>query len=73
MATLTNNEIEQLQQQFKEKTEEIRAIYDKLAEAGAVPVPDDILDSVAGGYVPIVPSYVPTYTTGTSKSKSLKR
>ena len=41
MATLTNNEIEQLQQQFKEKTEEIRAIYDKLAEAGAVPVPDD--------------------------------
>ena len=69
MATLTNNEIEQLQQQFKEKTEELRAIYDKLAEAGAVPVPDDILDSVAGGYHPLSPSYVPAYTSVGSKTQ----
>lgn len=49
MATLTNQEIEQLKQQFKEKTEEIRVIYDKLIEAGAVELPDDFLDGVAGG------------------------
>ena len=49
MATLTNQEIERLKQQLKEKQEEIRVIYDKLVEAGVVPVPDDILDSVAGG------------------------
>ena len=49
MATLTNQEIERLKQQLKEKQEEIRVIYDKLVEAGDVPVPDDILDSVAGG------------------------
>ena len=50
MATLTNQEIERLKQQLKEKQEEIRVIYDKLVEAGVVPVPDDILDSVAGGF-----------------------
>lgn len=49
MAALTNAEIEQLKQQLKEKTEEIRVIYDKLIEAGAVEVPDDFLDGVAGG------------------------
>ena len=49
MATLTNQEIERLKQQLKEKQEEIRVIYDKLVEAGIVPVPDDILDNVAGG------------------------
>ena len=49
MATLTNQEIEQLKQQLKEKQEEIKAIYDQLVEAGAVEVPDDFLDAVAGG------------------------
>ena len=49
MATLTNEQIEQLKQQLKEKTEEIKVIYDKLIEAGAVEVPDDFLDGVAGG------------------------
>lgn len=49
MATLSNEEIEQLQQQLKEKTEELRVIYDKLVEAGVSPVPDDFLDNVAGG------------------------
>lgn len=50
MSNLSNEEIEQLQQQLKEKTEEIRVIYDKLVEAGAVELPDDFLDGVAGGF-----------------------
>ena len=50
-AELTSEEIEQLQKQLKEKTEEIRVIYNKLTEAGVVPLPDDFLDSVAGGVV----------------------
>lgn len=52
MATLTNQEIEQLQQQLKQKTQEVKEIYDKLVEAGAVPVPDDFLDTVSGGICP---------------------
>ena len=70
MATLTNQEIERLKQQLKEKQEEIRVIYDKLVEAGVVPVPDDILDSVAGGTparftVTPFPSYKPhTHKSG---------
>ena len=61
MATLTNQEIEQLKQQLKEKQEEIRVIYDQLVDAGAVPLPDDFLDSVAGGFP--IPSVPPSYTT----------
>ena len=67
MATLTNQEIEQLQQQLKEKTEEIRVIYDKLVEAGAVPVPDDFLDEVVGG---IAPAFTGT-TTGQPSSNPI--
>ena len=50
MTTLSNEQIEQLKQQLKEKQEEIKVIYDKLIEAGVVPLPDDFLDNVAGGY-----------------------
>ena len=50
MAKLTEKEIEQLQQELKEKTEEVKAIYDKLVEAGEAPLSDDILDTIAGGY-----------------------
>ena len=57
-AELTSEEIEQLQKQLKEKTEEIRVIYNKLTEAGVVPLPDDFLDSVAGGFIPTVPPSV---------------
>ena len=39
MATLSNQQIEQLKQQLKEKQEEIKAIE----------LPDDFLDGVAGG------------------------
>ena len=49
MATLSNEEMEQLMQQLQEKTEEIRAIYGKLVEAGAVPLQDDFLDEISGG------------------------
>ena len=57
-AELTSEEIEQLKQQLKEKTEEIRVIYNKLTEAGVVPLPDDFLDSVAGGFPP--PTVLPS-------------
>ena len=53
MATLTNDQIEQLKQQLKEKQEEIKVIYDQLIEAGTVEMPDDFLDGVAGGFGPI--------------------
>ena len=49
MAKLTNEEIEQLKQELKEKTEEIKAINDKLVEAGEAPLPDDFLDTIVGG------------------------
>ena len=49
MAKLTEKEIEQLQQELKEKTEEVKVIYDKLVEAGDVPLSDDILDTISGG------------------------
>ena len=67
MAKLTEQEIEQLQQQLKEKLNEAKDIYDKLMEAGAVELPDDILDVVAGGLPPVKPTIVPghasTHTT----------
>ena len=50
MAKLTEKEIEQLQQELKEKTEEVKAIYNKLMEVEDVPLSDDILDTIAGGY-----------------------
>ena len=60
MATLSNEEIEQLQQQLKEKQEEVKEIYDKLVEAGVVPLPDDFLDGVAGGFP--IPTSNPSYS-----------
>ena len=55
MANISPQEIEELKKQMKEKTEEIRAIYSKLVEAGAVPLPDDILETIAGGLTPTSP------------------
>ena len=49
MSSISPQEKEELKKQLKEKTEEIKAIYDKLILAGAVPLPDDFLDSVSGG------------------------
>lgn len=59
MANLTKEEIEQLQQQLKEKTKEVREIYDKLVEAGIVPLADDFLDVVAGGLGSFRPTVTP--------------
>ena len=66
MATMTNEEIEQLKQQLEEKKKEIDVIYDKLVEAGVVPLPDDFLDEVSGGnrtYGPVAPSPTPSGRT----------
>ena len=69
MSNLTPQEIEELTKQLKEKTVEIKQIYDKLVEAGAAPLPEDLLDNVAGGKMkyehpyftaqPLMP--IPTY------------
>lgn len=50
MATLTKEQIEQLSQQYKEKTQEAKAIYNKLVEADACPLDDVDLDQVVGGF-----------------------
>lgn len=62
MATLTKEEIEQLKQQLEEKRKEIMAIYDKLIEAGAVPLPEELLGEVAGGH-PTTVKPLPTTVT----------
>ena len=49
MATLTNEQIEQMNQLLEEKTKEMKAIYDELVEAGAIELSDDDLDQAAGG------------------------
>ena len=59
MSNHSTQEIEQLKRQLKEKTEEIKAIYNKLVEAGAVPLPDDILDNIVGGHIPTSPPLPP--------------
>jgi hypothetical protein len=49
MATMTQAQIEQKKQQLAEKKKEMKAIYDELAEAGAIEISDDDLENVAGG------------------------
>ena len=49
MATLTNEQIEQKKQLLEEKKKEMKAIYNELAEAGAIEISDDDLENVAGG------------------------
>ena len=55
MAKLTNEQIEQKKQLLAEKMKEMKAIYDELAEAGAIEITDDDLDQVAGGFRPCGP------------------
>ena len=50
MATLTNEQIEQKKQQLQQLTEQAKALYDELVEAGAIELSDDDLDKAAGGY-----------------------
>jgi hypothetical protein len=49
MTTLTNAQIEQKKQLLAEKKKEMKALYDELAEAGAIEILDDDLENVAGG------------------------
>ena len=49
MAKLTNEQIEQKKQLLEEKKKEMKALYDELAEAGAIEISDDDLENVAGG------------------------
>ncbi|MBO4802355.1 MAG: hypothetical protein J5545_10925 [Bacteroidaceae bacterium] len=60
MATLTNEEINQFKEQLKETKAEVREAYDKLTEAGIVPLPDDFLGEVAGGV--LYPTHTPSPT-----------
>ena len=50
MATLTNEQIEQKKQQFKQLAGEVKQLKDELVEAGAWPLSDDDLDKAAGGW-----------------------
>ena len=59
MTNLSRQEIDQLKQQLDEKMAEFRAIYHQLIEAGGVELPEDILDKVAGGIVPVIPTSSP--------------
>ena len=76
MATLTAKEIEELQLQLEQKQKELQAIYDKLAEAGVIPLADDFLDCVAGGgrqtVRPLPPSPVPSGAIGTLHTHTQK-
>ena len=58
-AELSREEIESLKQQLKKKMEEYRNIYSKLVELGGAELPEDILDQVAGGIFPVVPTTPP--------------
>ncbi|MBO4455427.1 MAG: hypothetical protein J5695_05825 [Bacteroidales bacterium] len=49
MASLTNQEIEQMKKQLEEKQQEVRELYNNLVEAGAFPIDEDELDLVSGG------------------------
>ena len=46
---MTNEQIEQKKQLLAEKMKEMKAIYDELVEAGALPLDEDELDQAAGG------------------------
>lgn len=59
MTNLSRQEIDQLKQQLDEKMAEFRAIYHQLIEAGGVELPEDILDKVAGGIIPKIPTLSP--------------
>ena len=58
---MTTAEVEQLKQQLSQKIGEVKSIYDKLMEAGVVPLSDDFLDTFSGGGggSPLPTSFVP--------------
>ena len=50
MATMTQEQIDQKMQQLKQLAEEAEALTKELMEAGAIEIPEEDLDKVAGGY-----------------------
>ena len=69
MATLTKEQIEQLQQELKQKIEEIKVINGKLLDAGVIPMSDDYLDEVTGGLLNPPPTNYPDGLSGTGSQK----
>lgn len=69
MATLTNEQIEQLQQELKQKIEEIKVINGKLIDAGVIPMSDDYLDEVTGGLLNAPPTFRPDGLSGTGSQE----
>ena len=72
---LTKEEIAHLLAQLKAKKAEVKAIYDKLALAGVIPLSEEILEMVVGGAGGSPPptssstdatltASIPTYTYG---------
>ncbi len=58
MATLTNQQIEQKKQLLAEKMKEMKAIYNELAEAGAIEISEEDLENVAGGIPGLLPGSI---------------
>ena len=68
MATLTAEQIEQKKQLLTEKQKEMKAIYDELVEAGALPLDEDDLDQAAGGGPPsYLQKYIATFYQGAGR------
>ena len=64
-AKLTEEEIDQLKEQLDEKMGEFKTLYHDLVEAGGSELPEDILDSVSGGFPPVTIT-TPDSTNGLS-------
>ena len=58
MATLTNQQIEQKKQLLAEKMKEMKALYNELAEAGAIEISEEDLENVAGGIPGLLPGSI---------------
>ena len=55
-AKLSREAIDRLKQQLDEKMDEYRAIYNKLVDLGGAELPEEILDTVTGGFPPTNPT-----------------
>ena len=71
-AKLTEEEIDQLKEQLDEKMGEFRTIYHHFAEAGGSELPEDILDSVSGGFPPVTITTPPGYRYGPNDYSGLE-
>ena len=62
---LSKEAIDELQEQLQEKIAEFKAIYHQLVDAGDIPLPEEVLATVAGGvlYGTTVPSATTPFPT----------